>query len=188
MLVLVQVLPWMPTGGSVQIDQALAADAEPTIEGICLTEKDQRLYLYFSLKNGFSQQIVDIIQSGIPVSYTFEIGITKEGRFWNKDLVNIRLLKVLSFDNIRNQYLITINYPDTRVINFRSLESARQYVSNVKDLPLIRLSMLEKGTSYTLKLKAEVKKKESKMPFYGLMKMFSSFKLETDWYEVQFSY
>lgn len=174
--------------GSAQDIPAIAADSELRIEDISLTEKGRRLYLYFRLENGFPQQIVNIIQSGIPVSYSFQVEIIQEGTLWNKDLVNIRLLKVLSFDNIRNQYLITVNYPDTRVINLRSLEAVKDYILKVADLPLADLSRLERGTSYTLKLKAEIEKKESKMPFYGLMKMFSSFKLESDWYEVQFSY
>ncbi|GEM_PF-2733441 len=159
-----------------------------SIDDVSLTEKRGKLHLSFALKNGFTFPITQTIQSGIPVKFTYEIIILKKGFFWNSEIVNLKLTRTVTYHNIRNSYLISENYPSLKVINFNTMEEAKRYITHLSDLPLIPLASLDKDTSYTLKLKASVMKQGKKMPFYGLMKVFTSFEMETDWYVLKFSY
>ncbi len=160
----------------------------PEIHDLSIINSDQRLLAYFSLKNGFTPEVVEALKSGIPVRYTFDVELLAPGFLWKKQLLSLQVPRVVSFDSLKGEYRVMFGPVVHRVVTVRTLNEAKRLVCDVNDVPLIPLGDLEKGVQYTLRVRARAEKSVSSLPFEGLMKIFSSWGIETSWYEIHFSY
>ncbi len=160
----------------------------PEIKDLSIINSNHRLLAYFSLRNGFTSQVVDALQSGIPVKYIFDVEVLAPGFLWRKQLVHREVLRVISFDSLKGEYRVMFGPVVNRVVILKTLDEAMRLVCDVNDVPLLPLKDLEKGTVYILRVRARSEKSVSSLPFEGLMKIFSSWGLETKWYEIRFSY
>jgi len=167
------------------------ADNKPGISDIFLAENKGNLCLSFRLSNGLTDQIERILQSGIPIRYTFDVKLKRHRLIWKDEIRHLEIKRLIVFDNIRNEYVLSFYYPftrDTRIISVSRLAEAKKYMFQVDNLNIIPLSRLSKSNKYSIEIKAVAKKGESSMPFSRLIKVFSSFGFETDTYEVEFRY
>ncbi len=134
------------------------------------------------------KKMEELIQSGLPVRYIFNVILKKRGLFWNDELKSIEIKRTIRFDNLRNRYFLYFDYPSTRLISVADLNKAKKFLFSIKDIRLVSLSRLEKNKKYTIEIKARSEKSESSVPFSKLVKIFSSFGFSSKTYEFEFTY
>ncbi len=161
----------------------------PEIYGLTLASSNKELLAYFSLKNGCPPMIYQVLATGVPVKYTFELELKVHRFLLDKTLARQRVVRILTFDNLKGEYRIGFGLNEPRVISVKTLEEAEKIGFEINDVPVIALSKLPaQRTNYVLRVRARVEKMESSLPFKGLMEIFSSWGLETRWYEIRFTY
>lgn len=174
-----------PTTARCQGPEAL----NPEIYGLTLASSDKELLAYFSLKNGCPPMIYKVLATGVPVKYTFDLELKVHRFLLDKTLARQKVVRILTFDNLKGEYRIGFGLDEPRVIGVRTLEEAEKIGFEINDVPVIALSRLPAHrTNYVLRVRVKVEKMESSLPFKGLMEIFSSWGIETRWYEIRFTY
>jgi len=159
----------------------------PEISDVSLTINGGHLFLSFRLINGMPGKMEELVKSGVPVRYIFNVTIKKKGLLWDDELKSMELRRTIRFDNLRNRYFLHFDYPSTKLISIEKLKRAKKFLFNVQDLKLISMKRLEKGEKYTIEIKARSEKGESSLPFSRLVKMFTSFGFSSKTYEFEFT-
>ncbi len=161
---------------------------KPQISNVALTINQKRLFISFDLVNGMPPAMEELIRSGVPVRYIFNIVLKKKGFLWDDELKSIELRRTISFDNLRNRFFIYFDYPTTRMVSLDRLENAKKFLFSIRRVALVPLEKLEKGKKYTIEIKARCEKGQSSMPFSKLVKIFSSFGFSSKTYEFEFTF
>ena len=120
------------------------AETRPEIKDIFLAENKGNLCLSFRLTNGLTDQIEKIIQSGIPVRYVFDIRLKRHRMILKEEVRHIELRRMIVFDNIRNEYIVSSYYPHTRVISANRLGDAENYLFRVENIEIVPMARLAK--------------------------------------------
>ncbi len=165
-----------------------ANQPEPEISGVSLTLNHDSLFLSFRLSNGMPVRMEELIKSGVPVRYIFQITLKKKGFLWDDELKSIEIRRTISFDNLKNKYFLYFDYPATRLVSVDSLKSAKRFLFSVERIRLVSMARLEKGKKYTIEIRAKAEKVKSSMPFSRLVKLFSSFGFSSKTYEFEFTF
>lgn len=160
----------------------------PRISNVALTINKGQLFISFNLVNGMPPAMEELIKSGVPVRYIFNIVLKKKGIFWNDELKSIELIRSISFDNLKNRFFLYFDYPSTKLVSLDRLENAKKFLFSINKVALVPLERLEKGKKYTIEIKARCEKGESSMPFSRLVKIFSSFGFSSKTYEFEFTF
>ncbi len=160
----------------------------PDIEKVSIFRGPKDLFISFHLKNGLTEEIRKIIDSGISITYVFQIKLKRRRFLMDEDILDLELRKQISFDNLRNRYFVYFTYPINKVIGVKNIEKAREYILWIKNLKLVSISRLRKGNKYLVEIRAKTEKNKSSMPFSKILSLFTSFGFETDTYEFEFIY
>lgn len=180
---------------SATVEPRQAADREnqtvsltPSIEDISIINDDRALYVSFLLENGFPPDVSSAIQSGITVTFLFDIRLETPGTFMSSTVAGRSLKRRIKYDTLKNEYMVSFDPASPRVIVVNSGSEARKLVSTVSHVLLVDIDALTRGTVYTIRVRASVEKEESAIAFSGMLNVFSSWGFETGWHEVVFNY
>lgn len=146
------------------------------------------LYVNFRLVNGFPPDVRGALQSGIPLTFLFDITLEIPGMIMDTTVVSSTIKRKIKFDTLRGEYMVSFDPRSPRVIMVNQEQEAMDLISCVNHVPLTALSSLEKNQVYRLRVRAGVEKEESSIAFTGILNIFSSWGYRTDWYEVVFNY
>ncbi len=160
----------------------------PQISGLTVANSKRYLLAYFSLKNGYTQEILTALKSGIPVKYTYEIEINRPRFMMDKTIFHGYVSRTLSYDALRQEYIMMLGPDNPRAISVRTMAEVWPVMFEINGVPLVLASRLHHGTTYILRVRATAEKVESHIPFPGLMDIFSSWGFETKWHELYFTY
>ena len=162
--------------------------SSPQISGLTVANSKRYLLAYFSLKNGYTDEILAAMQSGIPIKYTYEIEISEPRFLMDKTIFHSYVSRTLSYDALRQEYIMMLGPNNPRAISVRTKAEVWPVIFEMNGVPLVPVSRLQRGTTYRLQVRARVEKAESHIPFPGLMDVFSPWGFETKWYEIYFTY
>ena len=165
-----------------------AVPLEPSIENISIINDNRALYISFMLVNGFPPDVSSAIQSGITVTFLFDIRLEAPGTFMNSTVVSRSLERRIKYDTLKNEYMVSFDPASPRVIVVNSGREARKLVSTVSHVLLVELDALARGTVYKIRVRSSVEKEESAIAFSDMLNLFSSWGFETGWHEVVFNY
>ena len=130
----------------------------------------------------------EALHHGIPFELRFYLALERIRRFrGDKTVLRHEVVREVYYDAVKNLYQVYFvgwPYPPRLV---PSLEEAVSLAGDVKNLPLIPLSMLEKGKTYRLKVRAEIIQKASPgLPSRVLRFIFRGGKISSDWATLRF--
>lgn len=158
---------------------AKSEDAE--IKNLLLSKKDNNIFISFSVRNAFTKEILKIIQSGIPVTFSFDIEVKKNRLlFPDKTIFKKEIIHKVKYSNLTKTYFIKKPYISEEPYLIHSEKMAKKEMTGINDLSL-SLPKLEKGAKYKVKVRARLR--EITLPFY-LHKIFfflSVWDFKTSW-------
>ena len=165
-----------------------AAEQTPEIKDIIVTTSDTDLLLFATVKNGFTEEMLDGIKAGIPIVFTFHMELVKSNRHWlDTSLVQTTFTHTLTYDSDREEYAIALTGENNKVTT-TSLEKAKQLMAELNGFKVISLDQLVPDAPYAIHFKVSLKK--GTLPLgLGSLIPFSSFgDFETDWRTIEFRY
>lgn len=165
-----------------------AAKEEAFLDGLGVMNSDTELLLYFRVENGFTPEMEQGVQNGIPVTFTFFVNLFEIGNDTEREMVSHSFDHTLTYDTIKQVYTVEMEEIGGRRVTARSLEEAREVMTDIHDFPLAGLNMLENGSRYQVKVKARLAKKTLPLNFHYIIPFWQLWKFETDWYSLRFGY
>lgn len=164
-------------------------EATPEIKDIIVTTSDIDLLLFATVKNGFTQEMIDGVKSGIPVVFTYQLELVKtDGNWLNTSLVESAVTHTLSFDTELQEYSIAFSDQGGKVVNTKDLEKAKQLMSELNGVKVIALAQLVPDAPYAIHFKVTLKKGSLPLGMHRLLPLSSLWDFETDWRTIEFRY
>ncbi len=162
-------------------------DATLNIKTVTNTRDD--LLLYLEVEGAFTQEMEEAILSGVPATFTFNITLESVRSFWwNVEITNLEVTHEIKYDNLKKEFSVTRFWESENSTITKSLDEAKNLMTQIDSLKIVPLDMLEKGKRYQIRAKAELGK--ITLPFYLHYVLFfvSLWDFETDWYTIDFIY
>ena len=166
--------------------RAPALDRPAYIDGVALGRGPRGdLLVSFRVQNAFVPGILDTLESGLPIRFTFWIRVDRP-RKWRPDevLADLRIERVLDKDNLKNRYRIT--YEDHRTVRYEAdLARAVAAMARVDKVSVLPLDALGGDPPPYLRIKARLQ--EFRLPFrlHYLLPFVSFWDVETEWYVLE---
>lgn len=142
----------------------------------------------FFIQDCFTPSMEEAIRSGVPTTFRIRTVVEKPGPlFFSSLILDVVLEHTIKYDYLKNEYLIQLpENPDaTRVT--KDFDEAKQWMSTVRELPLLPLWRLEKDQPYDLRIRAELSKVELPLFFRYIFYFVSLWDFETDWQKTTFT-
>ncbi|KJS29484.1 MAG: hypothetical protein VR64_20125 [Desulfatitalea sp. BRH_c12] len=159
------------------------------LTNIIVTNTQDDLLLYLSVKNAFPPEIEETIKSGVPAAFSFYINLYQVRSFWpDKEVVELDVTHLIKYDNLKKEYMVTRSWEGERPTAVESFEEAQMLMTEIDAMAIASLQLLEKNKQYQIRAKAKLSKLT--LPFYLHYVLFfvSLWDFETDWYTIDFIY
>ncbi len=165
-----------------------AEDREPAIEDIIITTSSTDLLLFATVKNGFTEEMLEGVRNGIPLTFSFDIQLDKvRSRWFDVTLVEKTVTHTMSYDAIKELYTIKLSEKNKPVIT-PSRDKAKQVMAEINGLAVIKRSELVPDAPYALQLKATLVENTLPLGMHYILPFASLWNFETDWRTVEFRY
>jgi len=176
------------TGSTSALGQS-QKNSGPYLTDIIVTTSDTHLLLFGELRNSLTEEMVAGLHSGIPVSFSFFVELEKNEPNWiDEELVSIEFEHQLSYDTLKEHYVIETEETSRKTMTTSSLEEATKILNEINGLKILELSRLQPEGIYRLRVKADLYKKTLPLRLHNIIPFISWWDLKTDWYTVEFTY
>ena len=169
---------------------AVPAQAQQAfLSDIVITNVEDHLLVYFTVKECFTPEMNSAIESGIETSFTFFVKLyEKIDLSIDNKVTDLEVKHSIKFDSLKKVYEVRLSERENKVITVKDFEEAKKLMSEVIALKVTPLSNLREGADYQLQMMAELDK--ITLPFYLHYVLFflSLWDFETDWHTIDFRY
>lgn len=164
-------------------------ESSVTLEELTATTSDKHLILFATLKNSFTSEMIEILDSGIPLHFTFYIELYKiaEG-VPDEQVIELKVQHSMAFDTLKETYKVTLEEENHKTHSFQSLIKAQQIINEINGIEVIELSQLIPDNLYKIKIRAELYRKTLPMSLHSILPFFSWWDVKTDWHSIEFKY
>ncbi len=167
----------------------VAKAEEPRLDNIIVTNTRDDLLLYLTAKSAFPKKIIEAVQSGVPTTFTFYINLYRVRGLWlDKRVRDIKLSHTVKYDTLKNEYIVTRSWEGNRPLTVKTIDEAKQLMSEVDSLVIVPLSQLKKGEQYQIRAKAELDRMTLRFYLHYVLFFLSFWDVETDWHTIDFIY
>lgn len=127
---------------------AIAHASDITFKAVRLGVDDGMVLLDISEHYELSENMLEALDYGVPLTFITRINIQKEGAWlWKDKLVELKMSKVLSYHPLSSQYRVVNLYTKTQQM-YATQAAALRALGDTRDLPLIEENRLEPGEFY----------------------------------------
>ncbi|THB79750.1 MAG: DUF4390 domain-containing protein [Desulfobulbaceae bacterium] len=174
---------------TVQIKAQTEYGSSPYFTDTIVTTSDSHLLLFSELRNSLTEEMLEGLHSGIPVSFLFFLKLEKSGPNWpNNNLVEMEFNHRLSFDTLKELYTVTTDESSRKKLITPTLSDALEHLNSINGLKIIELKSLNPDGKYKISIKADLYKKTLPMSLHTYIPFLSWWDLNTDWFSVEFTY
>jgi hypothetical protein len=168
---------------------ATAEARQPAIDEIVVANSDRHALLYAKVVNGFTPEMENALQNGMPVTFTFLVELYKNRDPWPAQRIAfLDFDHTLSYDNLKEEYRIELQEKGGKTFAALTLNEAMKMMTEINGLRVMELAGLDPDGNYLIKIRAKLARKvlpldmQTLIPFWGLRDF------KTDWHLVEFRY
>ena len=165
-----------------------ANENAPEIKDIIVTTSDNDLLLFATVKNSFTEEMLNGLQNGIPIIFTYQLKLMKTSNWINTSLVERAVTRMMTFDSKKKEYRVTFSNQDSKGITTSDLEQGKQLMAELNGIKVIALTQLVPGTPYAINFKITLKKGSLPLGMHRIIPFSSFWDFETDWRTIEFRY
>jgi hypothetical protein len=157
--------------------------ARPALHELVLTHTDQEVLLYLSLKGGFHQELMEAIESGIPITITYYMRLYRKRGLWFDEEVLAKTIKhIVKYDALKKQYRVSeINGLFSNIKVTKHEPTMVRWMSEIEGQPLIPFHLLQPDEEYYVKAMADLKAVKSPFPLSHIPFLASLWDTGTPW-------
>lgn len=157
---------------------------EAYIDGVRLKRGPAgNLRVDFHVEGALDERILDTLDSGLPVRFTYWIRVVRQRDFRRDEvLVDRKRVRVLEKNNLTDRYRVIFDDGEERELG--GVASAVQVMSRVEGVRLFPLAELGQNQPLTLEIKAQLQKFRLPFRLHYIFAFVSYLDVETDWYKM----
>jgi hypothetical protein len=159
------------------------------INELTATTSENHLIVFGTLENSFTSEMIEILHSGIPLRFSFFVELYKTTEKWPDELiVTHNFHHAMTFDTLKENYRVTLEEDNNKVLSFRSLFEAQKEINEINGARVIELKQLLPNNRYKLRMRAELYQKTLPLSLHNILPFLSWWDIETDWHTILFNY
>ncbi|WP_339136585.1 MAG: DUF4390 domain-containing protein [Candidatus Electrothrix sp. GW3-4] len=163
-------------------------EKEPIIDEIVISATDGHLLLFATVRHCFTDEMLEGVRNGIPLTFRFDIRLNKIRKNWfDSELVEYKINHTLSYDPLKEEYQVAFAEKDRPEVT-RSLAEAKEMMADINRLELTPLNELQVESPYSLEIKATLVENTFPLGMHSIIPFTSLWNFETDWRIVEFNY
>ena len=155
----------------------------PTLHELVLTQTDQEVLLYISLEGGFHQELLEAVESGIPITITYYLKLyRKRGLWFDEEVLSKTIKHIVKYDALKKQYRVSeINgiFSDMKLTKHEP--TMVRWMSEIEGQPLIPFHLLQPNEEYYVRAMADLKAVKSPFPLSHIPFLASLWDTGTPW-------
>lgn len=160
-----------------------------TIQELTATTSGTHLIMFGTLVNSFTSEMIEILNSGIPLHFSFFIELHKIEKDWPEEqIASLNFQHIMTFDTLKEMYRVTTEEENNKEQSFKSLFEAQKIINEINGTKVVELKQLLPDTHYKLKVKAELFKKTLPLSLHSIFPFLSWWDIETEWHAIEFTY
>ena len=165
------------------VTPAWGQQQRPMLHELVLTQTDREVLLYLHLQGGFQQEILEAIESGIPITVTYHLRLyRKRGLWFNEEVLSKVIKHIVKYDTLKRQYRVSeINGLFSSVKITKHGPTMVRWMSAIEGQPLIPFHLLQPGEEYYVKAMADLKAVKSPFPLSHMPFLASLWDTGTPW-------
>lgn len=155
----------------------------PSVANIGVATKGNYVIIDAILTDGIEGKILEAIESGVPMTITFQIELRKQNSFWADPLVRANEIShTVQFDSLKKVYRFSeVGKNVKRKIITRKKDRYQKLMQTLKDIPIAPIYQLDPGEKYYVRVKAEFEIDRFWFPFNYLFFFVPFNDYETSW-------
>ena len=162
---------------------ATAASKKATLDDITITSTRGKLFVYFTVNNCFTDDMVQAIHNGVPATFEFTIEIREFRPFAFDELVReIVFTHSVKYDTVRKVYDVVLAEKSNEVKTVPDFETVKYVMSKVEAVEVADIGIFDKDLKYKLNMRAKLSKVELPMYLHYILFFVSLWDFKTDWY------
>ena len=160
-----------------------------SIEEMTATTSEKNLIVFATLKNSFTSEMIEILNSGIPLHFTFYIELHKTAtNVPDEQITALTLQHTMIFDTLKENYKVTLEEENNKTHSFPSLQEAQKTANEINGIKVTELSQLIPDNLYKIKIRVELYRKTLPMSLHTILPFFSWWDVKTGWHTIEFKY
>jgi len=161
---------------------------EPTIEDIIITTSSTDLLLFATVKNCFTEEMLEGVRNGIPLTFRFNIQLDKvRSKWFDVTLVEETINHTLSYDAIKETYQVDFSEKNKPEVT-KSQDKAKELMAELSGLRVITRKELIPDAPYALQIKTTLVENTLPLGMHYVLPFTSLWNFETDWRTIEFRY
>ena len=155
----------------------------PNIVNIGVATKGKYLVMNARLLDGFTEKIIEAIESGVPMGFTFEIELRKENTAWVDSLVSKNTVRhKIRFDSLKKAYYFSaLGKNVRRKVITRKTSRYKKLMLTLKDIPIAPVFRLDPNEKYYVRVKADLETDRFWFPFNYIFFFVPFNDFQTSW-------
>lgn len=168
---------------------AAESSRHATIQELTATTSETHLIMFGTLVNSFTSEMIEILNSGIPLHFSFFIELHKIEKDWPEEqIASLNFQHIMTFDTLKEMYRVTTEEDNNKEQSFKSFFEAQKVINEINGIKVVELKQLLPKTHYKLKVKAELFKKTLPLSLHSIFPFLSWWDIETEWHSIEFTY
>ena len=160
-------------------------DASPSIVNIGVGTKGKVVLMNARLVDGFNNSIMDAIENGVPISFTFIVELRQKNNLWSDDLISSNTINhTIQYDSLKMVYRFSESGKSIkRKIITRNKENYQKLMLTLENIPIASTRRLTSNEKYYIRIKANLETDHIWFPFNHLFSFLPFNNLEAAWAE-----
>jgi len=140
----------------VAVGRVSAADPDISVTPIA---RDGQVLVSFDLSDGFTADVRDAIQSGLPTTFSYEVELRRGAVLFDRTMASVSITATVRFDNLTRRYQMSRSL-DGRVEDARPTEdrnAVEAWMTHFERIPVSTTSALEANGEYYVRVRAHTR-------------------------------
>lgn len=181
-LLLLAIVPGMSGGQQEEENKAV-------IRELTATTSDTHVLLFGTLRNSFTEEMIEGLHSGIPIHFSFFVELQeKTAGQPNRTIAAFTFTHILTYDTLRETYRVELEEDKRKNRSFTSLLEAQRALNDLNGIQVVPLSRLTSDATYSLRIRAELFNKTLPLSLHNVVPFVSWWDIKTDWQTLTFKY
>ncbi|SDO79588.1 DUF4390 domain-containing protein [Desulforhopalus singaporensis] len=160
-----------------------------SIKELTATTSETHLLLFGTLGDGITEEMVEVLHSGIPLKFTFHVELLKtDGQRPNEKIIDYSFEHRMVFDTLKESYQVTLEENNNRIQSFSSFVEAQNVMNEINGAEVVALSQLVPDNVYKLTVKAKLFEKTLPLSLQAVLPFLSWGNIETSANTIEFKY
>ena len=168
---------------AVLVSLAWGQQPRPILHELVLTHTDHEVLLYIHLQGGFHRELLEAIESGIPITVAYYIKLyRKRGLWFDEEVLSKTIKHIVKYDTLKKQYRVSeVNGLFSSIKVTKHGPTMVRWMSEIEGQPLIPFHLLQPGEEYYVEAMADLKAVKSPFPLSHMPFLASLWDTGTPW-------